>query len=187
MYSFPNFEPVHCFMSSSNCCVLAHIQVSQKAGKVVWYSHILKNFPQLVVIHTVKAYSVVNEAEVDVFLESPCFLYDRMAHPLCISVLTGGDIGVLCISLKMRKESSALFRSVCFSLNSSWCTFYLLTWMWRYLFTSWVKPQVWAHCMGNKKLNRYLWNRNLEPNPEVAKCGLLQTARSKSRHNIEAS
>ena len=43
---------------------------------MVWYSHPLKNFPQFVVIHTVKGSSVVNEAEVDVFLEFPCFLYD---------------------------------------------------------------------------------------------------------------
>ena len=47
-----------------------------EAGKVVWYSHLLKNFPQFVVIHTVKGFHVVNEAEVDVFLEFLCFLYD---------------------------------------------------------------------------------------------------------------
>ena len=45
---------------------------------MVWYSHLFKHFPQFVVIHTVKGFSVVNEAEVDVFLELPCFLYDRM-------------------------------------------------------------------------------------------------------------
>ena len=43
---------------------------------MVWYSHLLKNFPHFVVIHTIKAFSVVNEAEVDVFLEFLCFLYD---------------------------------------------------------------------------------------------------------------
>ena len=52
------------------------MQVSQEAGQVVWYSHLLKNFPQLVVIHTVKGVSIVNEAEVDVFLEFSCFFYD---------------------------------------------------------------------------------------------------------------
>ena len=62
-------------MSSSNCCFLTHIQVSQEIGKVVWYSY-LKNFSQFVVIHTVKGFSVVNEAEVDVFVEFPCFFYD---------------------------------------------------------------------------------------------------------------
>ena len=52
------------------------IQISQEAGKVVWYSHLFKNFPQFVVIHTVKGFSVVSEAEVDVFLEFSCFFCD---------------------------------------------------------------------------------------------------------------
>ena len=43
---------------------------------VVWYSHLLKSFPQFVVIHTVKGFSIVNEAAVDAFLEFPCFFYD---------------------------------------------------------------------------------------------------------------
>ena len=60
----------------SNCCFLTCIQVSQEIGKVVWYSHLFKNFSQSVVIHTVKGFSIVNEAEVDVFLEFPCFLSD---------------------------------------------------------------------------------------------------------------
>ena len=67
MYSFRNLEPVHCSMSGSNCCLLTCIQISQEAGKVVWYSHLLKNFPQFVVIYTVKGFNIVNEAEVDVF------------------------------------------------------------------------------------------------------------------------
>ena len=56
-------------MSGSNCCFLTCIQISQEAGQVVWYSHLLKNFPQCVVIHTVKGFSLVNKEEVDVFLE----------------------------------------------------------------------------------------------------------------------
>ena len=63
------FEPVCCSMSSSNCCFLTCIQISQEADQVVWYSHLLKNFPQFVIIHTVKGFGVVNKAEVDVFLE----------------------------------------------------------------------------------------------------------------------
>ena len=63
-------------MSGSNCCFLTSRQVSQKAGKVVWYSHLFKNFPQFIVIHTVKGFSAVSEAEVDVFLELSCFFYD---------------------------------------------------------------------------------------------------------------
>jgi len=43
---------------------------------MVWYSHLLSNFPQSVVIHTVKGFSVLNETEVDIFYGIPCFLYD---------------------------------------------------------------------------------------------------------------
>ena len=60
-------------MSNSNCCFLTCIQVSQEAGQVLWYSHLLENFPQFVVIHTVKGFGVVNKAEIDVFWELSCF------------------------------------------------------------------------------------------------------------------
>ena len=63
-------------MSSSNCCFLTCIQISQEAGQVVWYSLLLKNFPPFVVIHTVKSFGIVNKAEVDVFLELSCFFND---------------------------------------------------------------------------------------------------------------
>ena len=55
----------------TNCCFLTCIQISQKSGQVVWYSHLFQNFPQFVVTHTVKGFGVVNKAEVDIFLESP--------------------------------------------------------------------------------------------------------------------
>ena len=76
MYSFPNLEPVCCSMSSSNCCFLTCIQISLEAGKMVWYSHFLKNFPQFVVIYTVKGFGIANKAEVDVFLELTCLFND---------------------------------------------------------------------------------------------------------------
>ena len=57
------------------CCFLSCIQISQEAGKVVWYYHLLKNFSQFVVIHAVKGFGVVNK-EVNVFLELSCFFYD---------------------------------------------------------------------------------------------------------------
>ena len=76
MYSFLNLEPVCLPMSGSNCYFLTCIHISREAGKVVWCSHLLKNFPQFVVIHTVKGFSVVNETEVDVFLECSCFSDD---------------------------------------------------------------------------------------------------------------
>ena len=68
-----DMEPVCCSMSSSNCCFLTCIQISQEAGWVVWYSHLLKNFPQFVVIHTVNGFGVLIQAEIDVFLELSCF------------------------------------------------------------------------------------------------------------------
>ena len=77
MYSFPDLEPVCCSMSGSNCCFLTCIQVSQEAGKVVWY-YLFKNFPQFVVIHTVKGFGIVNKAEVDVSLELFCFFADSV-------------------------------------------------------------------------------------------------------------
>ena len=63
-------------MSSSNCCFLTCIQISQKAGQVVWYSYLFQDFSQFVVIHTVKGFGIVNKAEVDVFLEFSCFFDD---------------------------------------------------------------------------------------------------------------
>ena len=76
MYSFPDLEPVCYSMSTSNCCFLTCIQISQEAGKVVWYFHLLKNFPQFVVIHTIKGFGIVNKAEIDVFLGFSCFFDD---------------------------------------------------------------------------------------------------------------
>ena len=87
MYSFPNLEPVCCSTSGSNCCFLTCIQITQEAGQVVWYSHVFKNFPQFVVIHTIKGFGIVNKAEVDVFLELSCFFDD----PVDIGNLISGS------------------------------------------------------------------------------------------------
>ena len=69
-------EPVCCSISSSNCCFLTCIQVSQEAGQVVWYSHLFQNFPQFIVIHTVKGFGIVKKTEIDVFRELSCFFDD---------------------------------------------------------------------------------------------------------------
>ena len=66
----------HVLSNSSNCCFLTCIQISQEVGQVVWYSHLLKNFPQLIVIHIVKGFGIINIAEIDVFLEPSCFFDD---------------------------------------------------------------------------------------------------------------
>ena len=72
-------------MSCSNCCFFTCIQISQKAGKVPWYSHLFKNFPHFLMIHT--GFSVVNKAEVDVFLELSCF-FD---NPAVVGKLISGS------------------------------------------------------------------------------------------------
>ena len=72
-------------MSSSNFCFLTCIQISWETGRVVWYFHFLKNFPQFIVIHTVKGSGIVNKADVDVFLELSCFFYDPMVVSNLIS------------------------------------------------------------------------------------------------------
>ena len=75
-YSFSNLELVCCCMSSSNCCFLTCIQISQEADQVVLYFHLFQNFPQFIVIHIVKCFGIVNKEEIDIFLELSCFIND---------------------------------------------------------------------------------------------------------------
>ena len=89
---------------SSNCCFLTCIQISQEAGKVIWYSHLLKIFPQFVVIHTVKVFGVVNKAEVDVFLDLSWFFDDPT------------DVGNLI-------SGSSTFLNPAWTSGSSWFTY----------------------------------------------------------------
>ena len=84
-------------MSSSNCCFLTCIQVSQEVGQVAWQSHLFQNFPQLIVIHTVKGFGVVNKA--DVFLELSCFFDD----PTDVDNLISGSSAFYKTSLNIRR------------------------------------------------------------------------------------
>ena len=96
MYSFPNFQTIHCSVSGSNCC-LTCIQFSQETGNAVWYSHLFNIFPQFVVIHTVKGFSIVNEA--DFFWNSLAFsviqwmltIWSLVPLPLWNSSCTSGS------------------------------------------------------------------------------------------------
>ena len=90
-----------CSMSSSNCCFMTCIQVSQKAGEVVWCSHLLKDFPQFVVIHIVKCFSIVNEAEVDGFLEFSCLF----CGPVNVGNLISGSSAFSKTSMFIQKFS----------------------------------------------------------------------------------
>ena len=73
-----SLEPLSCSMSGCNCCFLTCIQISEEASKVIWHFHLLRTFPQFVVIFTVKGFVVINRAEVDVFLVFCCFFADPM-------------------------------------------------------------------------------------------------------------
>ena len=92
-------------MSSSNCCFLTCIQISQEAGEVVWYSHLFHNFPQLIVIHTVKDFGIVNKAEIDVFLELSCF-FDDLAF---VGNLISGSSAFSKTSLNIREFTVHVF------------------------------------------------------------------------------
>ena len=86
-------------MFISNCCFQTCIQVSQEAGQVVWYSHLFHNFPQFILIHTAEGFGIVNKAEIDVFLELPCFFND----PADIGNLTSGSSAFSKTSLNIWK------------------------------------------------------------------------------------
>ena len=104
MYSFPNFESVCCSVTGSHCCFLACIQISQEASKVFWYSHLFKNFQQFIVIHTVKGFSIVSEAEVDFFpgtlllflWSSGCWQFDRWFSGIWKAIKTKLDWEIIC-------------------------------------------------------------------------------------------
>ena len=119
MFSFPSFDPVCCSVSSSNCCFSVYIQASQETGKKVRWSGIplSRNFPHFVVIHTVKGFSIVNEAEVDVFLEFSCFFHD----PTNVGSLIFGSSAcssASLLSLMLLIPSSILLISVCLFFSS---------------------------------------------------------------------
>ena len=86
-------------MSSSNCCFLTCIQISQEASQVVWYSHLFQDFPQFIVIHTVKGFGIVNKAETDVFLELSCFFH----HLADVGTLISGSSAFSQTSLNIWK------------------------------------------------------------------------------------
>ena len=66
---------------------------------MVWHSHHFQNFPQFIVIHTVKCFGIVNKAEIDVFLELSCFFYD----PVDVGNLISGSSAFSKTSLNIRK------------------------------------------------------------------------------------
>ena len=107
-------------MSSSNCCFLTCIQIHQESGQVVWYSHLFQNFPQFVVIHTVKGFGIVNKAEIDVFLELSCFFYRFVNLLVSCSVMSDSlwPHGLQHVRLPRLTPSNAAWSHSC--LLSQW-------------------------------------------------------------------
>ena len=114
MYSFSYLEPVCCSMSSSNSCFQTCIQISQEAGQVAWYSHLFQNFPQFIVIPTVKGFGIVNKAGIDVFLELSCFFDD----PVDVGNLISGSSDETLEDSKHPGESPLCLRAAPCAL---WC------------------------------------------------------------------
>ena len=120
MNSFPYLEPVCFSMSSSNCCFLTCIQFSQEAGHVVWNSLLFQNFPQFIVIHTVKGFGTVNKAEMYVFLELSCIFHDP------------ADIGNLVSGSSAFSQSSLNF-TLEYGISTIWKFTYCWSLAWRIL------------------------------------------------------
>ena len=95
-------------------CLLTCIQISQKAGQVVWYSHLFQNFPQFIVIHIVKGFGIVNKAEIDVFLELSCFFSD----PTDVGTLISGSSAFSKTSLNIWKFTAHVLLSLAWRISS---------------------------------------------------------------------
>ena len=147
-------------MSNSKCCFLTCIQISQEAGQVVWYSHLFHNFPQFIVIHTVKGFGIVNKAEIDVFLELSRFVDD----PADVANLISGSSAFSKTSLNIRKfmihvllkpgleNFENYFTSVWNDCNCSadWA-FFGITFLWNWnenTFSSLVATAEFSKCAG---------------------------------------
>ena len=103
------------------------MQISQEAGQVVWYSHLFKNSPPFIVIHTVKGFSVVNEAEVDASLEFSCFFND----PADVGNLISGSSAFSKSSLNIWKFSVHVLLTLAWRiLNITWlaCEMNAIVW-----------------------------------------------------------
>ena len=148
MYSFPNLEPV-CSMSISNYCFLTWIQISQEAGQVIWYSHLYKDFPQFLVIHTVKSFGIVNKAQTNIFLELSCFsmiqqmlaIWSLVPLPFLKPAWTSGSSRLMyCWSLAWRILSITLVWDE-FNCAVVWAFFGIaFLWDWN---ENWPFPVLW--------------------------------------------
>ena len=132
IYSFPNFEPVHYSMSVSNCCILTYIQVYWEAGKVVWYSHIFKNFPEFVVVHSQR----LSHSQ---WSKSRCLFGISLAFSIIQQMLAIWSLIPL-----------PFLNPACTS-RSSWFTYWSL--VWRSLSITWL---VWTEVQNRTEMARFL-------------------------------
>ena len=144
-------------MSSSNCCFLTCIQISQESGKLVWYSHFFKDFPQFVVIHTVKGFSIVNE-EVGFFYNSLALsiiqqmlaIWSLVPLPFVNPAWTSGTKFWICILLKpCFKNFEHYFASMWNECNCAvaW-TFFAIDFLWDWN-KNWSFPVQWPLSFAN--------------------------------------
>ena len=129
VYSFSHLEPICCSMSISNCCFMTCIQISQEADQVILYSHLLQNFPQFLVIHTVKGSGIVNKAEIDVFLELSCFFNDQadVGNLIFVPFLKPGWTSGKAVSSCIWLESRRMKGEEAIKLNRCWIMYTILS------------------------------------------------------------
>ena len=148
-------------MSTSNCCFLICIQISQEASQVVWNSHLLKNFPQFVVIHTIKCFGIVNKAGIEVFLELSCFFNDptNVGNLIsCFSAFSKSSLNIwnftVYVLLKPGLENfERYFASLWDECNRVvvW-TFFGITFLW-----DWMKTDLFQSC-GHCWVSQICWH-----------------------------
>ena len=167
---FGKSEKKNCSMYSSNCCFLTHIHVCQETSKVVWYSYHLKNFPQFVVVHTVNGFSIVNEAEVDVFSNSFAFTIQQMLAtwplvplPFLNPACTSGSFPVHVLLKPSLKDFEH-------SLTSMWNEhkIFMVIWTFFGIALLWDWNENWPFPV--------LWPLLGFPNFQVFECGTLTTS-----------
>ena len=137
-------------MYTCNCCFLTSIQISHESGKIIWYSHLFKNFPPCVMIHIIKSFGLVNKAEVDDFLELSCFFYDlgSWQFDLCSSAFLKYSLNIWKFSVHILLKPS--LNDFEHDLASMWseCNFVVfwaffgiaLLWDWN---ENWPFPVLW--------------------------------------------
>ena len=159
-YFFSCLKPVCYSMSRSNCCFLICIQVSQEAGQVVWYSHLSQNFPQFIVIHTVKGFGIVNKAEIDVWnslafsiIQWLLAIWTLVPLPFLKPAWTSGSSQFMyCWSLAWR------ILSIAFELSKWWYKASQSLWPWKVRAGSMSEHYCTQLARGEGKIKELYWS-----------------------------